>query len=136
MYRVITKLYDLNKPDKNGRVYREGCFNKVNPEEEYPVVFQNDDLTIGNVICKAKMIYDNNMLEITTEPLLDNHRFPRFKEIMEAFSKGELKLSPCGHGLVKYDADNNTHIITDYYLTHFEICPYVCHSWITTLELL
>lgn len=135
MYRVTTKLYDLNKPDINSRVYGEGCFDKVNPEEWYPVVFQNDDLSIANVVCKAKMIYDNNILEITTEPLLNNPWFPKFKEIMEAFDKQELKLAPYGHGLVKYDTETNLYIITDYYLTHFEICSHVCHPWITTLEL-
>ena len=136
MYRVTTKLYDLNKPDKNGRVYKEGCFDKVDEEDWYPVVFQNDDLSLPNILCKANMIYDSNMVEIATEPLLNNHRFPRFKEIMEAFDRGELKLAPCGHGLVEYDAENNVHIITDYHLTHFEICPHVCHPWTTTLEAL
>ncbi|MBO5711955.1 MAG: hypothetical protein J6R47_03870, partial [Acholeplasmatales bacterium] len=99
-------------------------------------VFQNDDLSIENMLCKAKMIADEFMLEIITEPLLNNHRFPKFKEIMEAFGKGELKLAPCGHGLVNYDAENNVHIITDYHLTHFEICPHVCRPYKTTLELL
>lgn len=134
MYRITTKLYDLDKPDKNGRIYGEGCFDKVDLEKCYPVVFQNDDLSLDNMLCKAKMLLDESMLEITTEPLLNNHRFPRFKEIMEAFGRGELKLAPCGYGLVKYDAKNDVHTITDYNLTHFEICSQVCHPWKTTVE--
>lgn len=136
MYKVTTKLYDLNKPDKNGRIYEQGCFNKVNEEEWYPVVFQNEEPSLDNMLCKAKMLLHETMLEISTEPLLNNHRFPRFKEIMEAFDRGELKLAPCGHGLVEYNTENNVHVITDYNLTHFEICPHVCHPWITTLEAL
>ena len=136
MYKVTTVLYDLNKPDRNKRVYGEGCFNNESLQEWHPVVFQNDDLSLENIVCKAKMIYDDYMVEISTEPLLDNHKFPKFKEVMNAFSKGELKLAPCGHGLVTYNADTGINTITDYCITHFEICPHVCHPYKTSIELL
>ncbi|MBO5712319.1 MAG: hypothetical protein J6R47_05710 [Acholeplasmatales bacterium] len=133
MIQLTTKLGPTDRPNRNKRIYSESCFKEVDRNKFYPVVFQGDDLALHNILCMAKIDYYNNLIEITTEPLINNnHRFPKFDEIIDAFNKGELKLTPYGHGLVEYNVEKDCYIVTNYTLTHFEICSQTAFDYYVT----
>lgn len=135
MYKLTTFIYNIDKPNKNGRCYGSGCFDSIDSTIDYPVIFKGSELSFQNILCTARVNHYDDVLEVATEPLLKNDRYTH-KAVLDAFNASQVILSPCGHGEVTYDAANDIYIISKYRLTHFEICSQINYPWKTTLEAL
>lgn len=134
MIKFTTTLYETNTPNHNKRVYAEGCFEHIDKEKLFPVFIEKEP-KIEYFLCNAKVDWNDNYIDIETEPICNNWRDEKtYKALTEAFSKGNFAMVPCGQGNMIYDDTKDCYIIKDYKLTHLYITNQPAFRFISKME--
>lgn len=135
MIKFSTTLYETNLPNRNKRIYAEGCFEHIDKEKLFPV-FIGKESKVEDFLCNAKVDWHDNYIDIETEPICNNWRYEKtYKALTEAFSNGNFAMVPCGHGEMIYDINKECYIIKDYNLTHFYITNQPAFKFKSKMEL-
>lgn len=107
--KVTAKIYNLDKPTRNGRVYTkealEEAFNNkafvdMNEHNAIPIMTEDGDI-VGTAHCSL------DYPTINIEGVINS----RFEDVLE-----DAALTHSGCGYVEYDAENDRQIVTDYKL--------------------
>lgn len=106
---VTAKIYNLDKPTRNGRLYTEeairGAFNNkafvdMNEHSAVPIMTEDGDI-IGTAHCSL------DYPTINIEGVINS----TFKDILK-----DASLTHSGCGYLEYDAENDRQIVTEYKL--------------------
>lgn len=107
--KVTAKIYNLDKPTRNGRLYTEEALNRAFNNEAFVDMNEHSAVPImtkdGDIIGTANCSLDYPTINI------DGVINSRFKDLLK---DAALTHSGCGH--VEYDAENDRQIVTDYKL--------------------
>ena len=135
MIKFTTTLYETNQPNRNGRVYAEGCFDHINKEDKFPV-FLSKEPRMDDLLCQATVDWQDHCIDIQTEPICNNWRNKKaFEALIESFSRGQFAIVPSGHGEMIYDPNKDCYIIKDYRLDHFYITNQPAFKYKSKMEL-
>ena len=107
--KVTAKIYNLDKPTRNGRLYTEEALNEAFNNEAFVDMNEHSAVPImtedGDIIGTAHCSLDYPTINI--EGVINSS----FKDVLK---DAALTHSGCGH--LDYDADKGMQIVTDYKL--------------------
>ena len=107
--KVTAKIYNLDKPTRNGRLYTEKAHREAFNNEAFVDMNEHNAIPImtedGDIVGTAHCSLDYPTINI--EGVINSS----FKDVLK-----DAALTHSGCGYVDYDAENDRQIVTDYKL--------------------
>lgn len=107
--KVTAKIYNLDKPTRNGRLYTKEALNRAFNNESFVDMNEHNAIPImtedGDIVGTAHCSLDYPTINI--EGVINSS----FEDVLK-----DSALTHSGCGYVEYDAENDRQIVTDYKL--------------------